>query len=341
MSAGYFHKRLPELLELQELIVSLKPHVRTWTLTECRYKDMVFPVQALRLFKSDYDRPAVVFTGGVHGLERIGTQVLLAYLHSVMERLTWDDGLRKLLKDVTVYFIPLINPVGMFRRRRSNGNGVDLMRNAPQDALGKTPFLAGGHRYSSRLPFYRGEEGEGLQPEMLAVERFFQKRILKHSSVYSIDCHSGFGNKLQMWFPWACNPAPFEQIAQVYALYNVFRLSYPYHPYVWEPQSKHYLANGDFWDYMYLRNNNPGQVFLPLTLEMGSWLWVKKNWQQMFYPHGIFNPVLPHRLRRVLRQNITLFDFFIQAAASEKNWMPGKRHLKTHRRDALMHWGLQ
>lgn len=48
---------------------------------------------------------------------------------------------------------------------------------------------------------------------------------------------------------------------------------------MFEPQSQQYLTHGDLWDHLYLRalTGHPGHLFLPLTLEMGSWLWVKKN----------------------------------------------------------------
>ena len=48
--------------------------------------------------------------------------------------------------------------------------------------------------------------------------------------------------------------------------------------------------------------------FLPLTLEMGSWLWVKKNPRQLFSRHGIFNPLIEHRQQRVLRRHLALLD---------------------------------
>ena len=69
-----------------------------------------------------------------------------------------------------------------------------------------------------------------------------------------------------------------------------------HHRYVIEPQSRQYLAHGDLWDHLYLRSRErPERVFLPLTLEMGSWIWVKKNPRQLFSRQGIFNPLVQHR----------------------------------------------
>lgn len=63
-----------------------------------------------------------------------------------------------------------------------------------------------------------------------------------------------------------------------------------------------------------------GPLFLPLTLEMGSWLWVRKNPRQLFSPVGPFNPILPHRLRRVLRRHLPLIDFLQRAVHNAEAW---------------------
>jgi hypothetical protein len=60
---------------------------------------------------------------------------------------------------------------------------------------------------------------------------------------------------------------------------------------------------------------------LPLTLEMGSWLWVKKNPGQLFSLHGLFNPIVEHRLHRVLRRHTAWLDFLMRAAAGHDKWM--------------------
>ena len=42
--------------------------------------------------------------------------------------------------------MPLVNPVGMYKGYRSNGNGVDLMRNSPIESKEKVYPFVGGHR---------------------------------------------------------------------------------------------------------------------------------------------------------------------------------------------------
>ena len=155
----------------------------------------------------------------------------------------------------------------------------------------------------------------------------------------ALDCHSGFGLRDRIWFPHAHTTAPIPHLADIGALEQLFSQSYPNHNYVFEPQSRQYRTHGDLWDYLYLNGTSYSErVFLPLTLEMGSWLWVKKNPRQIFDRIAIFNPTARHRLQRVLRRHLILFDFLMRAASSHGRWMPqGMARTVQHRR-ALAQW---
>ena len=126
----------------------------------------------------------------------------------------------------------------------------------------------------------------------------------------------------RIWFPYAHTRRPIEHLAELHALSTVFEASHVHHRYVIEPQSRQYLAHGDLWDHLYLRSRERGVAFLPLTLEMRSWIWVKKNPRQLFSRHGIFNPPVQHREHRVLRGHIAWFEFLTRAAASRERWLP-------------------
>ena len=77
------------------------------------------------------------------------------------------------------------------------------------------------------------------------------------------------------------------------------------------------MTHGDIWDYLYMQSlSQPQRTFLPLTLEMGSWLWVRKNPRQMLDFFGYFNPVIGHRHHRVLRQHLPLFEFLTAMTAN-------------------------
>jgi acyl-CoA synthetase (AMP-forming)/AMP-acid ligase II len=112
------------------------------------------------------------------------------------------------------------------------------------------------------------------------------------------------------------------------------------HRYIVEPQSAQYLTHGDLWDHLYLRAlGEPQRTFVPLTLEMGSWLWVKKNPRQLFSRHGIFNPLIEHRQQRVLRTHVGWLDFMARAACSHRRWVPlDDAARETLREEALRHW---
>ena len=97
--------------------------------------------------------PAIGFFGGIHGLERIGTQLILHHMRALLSRLAWDTLLLQQLQHVRLLFMPIVNPGGMWAHQRANPRGVDLMRNAPQRAEGHVPFLAGGQTISPSLPW--------------------------------------------------------------------------------------------------------------------------------------------------------------------------------------------
>ena len=101
------------------------------------------------------------------------------------------------------------------------------------------------------------------------------------------------------------------------------------------------MAHGDLWDFLHLeagRREEGGPVFLPLTLEMGSWLWVKKNPRQLFSRHGIFNPLIQHRQERVLRTHVALLDFMGRAATGWRLWSPEGAERTRHHEEALQQW---
>jgi hypothetical protein len=297
------------------------------------------PVYAIGLGNPSLDVPAIGFFGGVHGLERIGAEVVIAFLHSLVMRLQWDTTLHQQLESMRLLFMPIVNPAGMLQGTRANPHGVDLMRNAPVEAADKVPFLVGGHRISAGLPWYRGKQGHPMEAENVALCAQVHTELLARKFSMALDCHSGFGASDRIWFPYAHTRKPIAHLAEMQALKEVFLQAYSHHPYVFEPQSLQYLAHGDIWDHLYLEaGKNPQRVFLPLTLEMGSWLWIKKNPRQMFSLKGIFNPLIAHRQHRVLRRHLSLLDFLARAACSHPRWTPSPATRDKLHADALKNW---
>lgn len=316
---------LPELLELQRIVDEGGAHLQRHDacVIDCGGQRR-FPVPVITLGNSAPEVPAIGFFGGVHGLERIGAEVVIAYLRSLVMRLGWDTLLHRQLELMRFVFMPLVNPGGLWRGTRANPNGVDLMRNAPVEAREAVAPLVGGQRLGAWLPWYRGATGTAMEAESAALCRVVESELLPRRFSIAIDCHSGFGQRDRIWFPHAHTRRPIERLPELHALATIFDRTHAQHRYVIEPQSRQYLAHGDLWDHLYLHAETavPEHVFLPLTLEMGSWLWVRKNPRQVFRRHGLFNPLIEHRQQRVLRTHIACLDFMARAACGHAAWLP-------------------
>lgn len=335
------HRHLPEMLELEAILRRDEGRAHVDVLHEVAMPGMQLPVLAVTIGSRADDAPAIGFFGGVHGVERVGAQIILSYLRTTLERLRWDPLFRTQLERVRLVFLPMVNPGGIWLRSRANPNGIDLMRNAPIDAMGKVPFLVGGHRIGPWLPWYRGRRGDPMEPEALALVDLVRRELMPSPFSLSVDVHSGFGTLDRLWFSYARSHRPIDHLAEVYALGLLFDRTYPFHhDYRIEPQSVHYTTHGDLWDYLYdeARQQEQGGIYLPFTLELGSWLWVKKNPWQLLRFFGLFNPILHHRLKRVLRQHTVLFDFLVRATACHGAWLPAGDLRSRMTQDALRHW---
>jgi hypothetical protein len=331
---------LPELSALMRILDLGGERLEIRVVREVQLPNGVrYPIHVVMLGNPNPGVPAVGYFGGVHGLERIGSEVVIAYLQSLVMRLQWDSSLHRQLETMRLVFMPVVNPGGMLLGTRANPKGVDLMRNAPLDATEPVPFMVGGQRWSAKLPWYRGALGQVMELENEALCEVVQQELLSRQVSIALDCHSGFGTSDRIWFPFAHTREPMAHLAQVHALKTIFTEAHPQHRYTVEPQSLQYLAHGDIWDHLYLQAlTEPDRVFLPLTLEMGSWLWVKKNPRQLFSRHGIFNPLIEHRQQRVVRQHQLFLDFLSRAACGQHLWMPTGERRASHHARALQEW---
>ena len=99
------NRLFPELEQIEAIIqesnaTSLTSRALCWV--PCG--DDLLPVYALTLGNRDPGVPCVTYVAGVHGLERIGTQVVIAYLEGLLERLKWDRVLADILQRVRIHF---------------------------------------------------------------------------------------------------------------------------------------------------------------------------------------------------------------------------------------------
>jgi hypothetical protein len=326
-----------ELVELESLQQRAGAQLERRLLCEVRVGTQNLPVHAYLLGSPRANAPAVGFFGGVHGLERIGAELVVAQLRNLVMRLRWDDTLHRQLETLRLVFVPLVNPGGISLHTRANPNGVDLMRNAPVDAQERVPYLIGGQRLSASLPWYRGAPGAPMEPESTALCRIVEEELLTRPFSIAVDCHSGFGLRDRVWFPFAHTARPIGHLPEIHALCETMDETLLHHRYVVEPQSRQYLTHGDLWDHLYLQAP-ASTTFLPLTLEMGSWLWVRKNPRQLFSRDGLFNPMIEHRQQRVLRRHLSWLDFVTRAALSHARWVPTGAARERHLGAALDRW---
>lgn len=313
----------PELQRILELSRVQSSLIRSEVLSEVKSGDEVYPIHGFVIGSQDKSAPTFGIFGGVHGLEKVGTHVALHHLESIVNQLKWDDELQKRFSTCRMVSIPMLNPWGVRHFRRCNPNGVDLMRNSPVEAVTKPPFLVGGQRYSNKLPWYRGS-GNGLELESKTLIDFVKREMFESNFSISLDLHSGFGTKDRLWYPYAKTTDDFPLVAEAKKFQRMFEDSFPNHIYHIEPQALSYTTHGDLWDYLFDEHyeKHKGQkIYIPWCLEMGSWMWVKKNPRQIFSALGAFNPILPHRYKRIMRRHYVLLDFFLRSTAQHKNWM--------------------
>ena len=313
---------LPELQQLEQLLSTAPAELEAQVLARVPHMAQTLPLYALSLGNTAPDKPALLLVGGVHGLERIGSQVVLAYLQTLLQRLSWDLSLQHTLRHCCLYFVPLLNPAGMANGWRANGHGVDLMRNAPVDCTEGAAWLVGGQRLSRLIPWHRGRR-DRMEIESQALVNFVEKSLLQRPFSLVLDCHSGFGTTDRLWFPYAKSRRnSIAHLPEMYRLRQLLFQAYPHQNYIFEPQSQHYLCHGDLWDYLYDISLQHNTTMLPLTLEMGSWNWVRKNPFQLLSSLGMFHPIKPHRVRRVLRSHLILINFLVNSALSYQHWLP-------------------
>jgi hypothetical protein len=182
-----------------------------------------------------------------------------------------------------------------------------------------------------------------MEPESQAIDEFVRDQMFASEMAISVDVHSGYGVVDRLWFPYAKTKDPFPDVGEMWALKSLLDKTYPNHVYRIEPQSEEYCTHGDLWDYLYdeyrAHTRSHKRLYLPLSLELGSWAWVKKNPVQAFSLLGFFNPLKPHRLQRQLRRHIPLFDFLLRAVHSADKWRPQtEAEQKRSRRHAAKFW---
>ena len=66
------------------------------------------PIYSIEVCPFKPGLPTVIFSGGVHGIERIGSQVLLSYMDMLSSRSPWDSLVQHQLDQLNIIFIPIV-----------------------------------------------------------------------------------------------------------------------------------------------------------------------------------------------------------------------------------------
>lgn len=111
-TANNLHYALPEYAEIAQLLDRAGDLIKVHTIATVDVKGQSLPIQIYSMGSDDPDVPAFGLFGGVHGVERIGTEVVLAYMRSLVEGLLWSPALQEQLKKLHIIFMPMVNPGG-------------------------------------------------------------------------------------------------------------------------------------------------------------------------------------------------------------------------------------
>jgi hypothetical protein len=277
-------------------------------------KGQRWPIYLLEVGKkSAFRKHAPLIVSGVHGLETIGIRIHLDLLSRLIDVKGRHYSPDLLAGKFGIYSIPILNPAGVAGLTRSNANGIDLNRNSGVDAEKALPFF-GGHKISGALPYFRGLT---KQRETRALLRFLREDFLqKRKKVHlALDIHSGYGSQNFVWWPYSYTGKPvfrekafLEVASQLRQRHSVYRI---------EPMSQSYQTHGDLWDAALLefeqaslkQKQHKKSVFMPLTLEVGTWHELRKSPRRLFNREKIFNPPRANRKAYLKAHRELLWDF--------------------------------
>lgn len=89
------------------------PELSLTTLTRIEHQGFEMPLQRLSMGSQDPTAPCLILTGSIHGVERIGSQIILAFIKSLLKRRHWDSQLNDTLNKIQVLTVPVVNPWGV------------------------------------------------------------------------------------------------------------------------------------------------------------------------------------------------------------------------------------
>jgi hypothetical protein len=142
------------------------------------------PIWAARIPSSGSgeEKPKVLLSGNIHGVEFIATHLVLAFLQALAEKKAPMVGL---MDRAEIWLIPSINPDayartwevggrGSLAELRKNANGVDLNRNFPLPQKRRAFFAPGAGSSNPSAATYHGKSPMS-EPETQALCALFER----------------------------------------------------------------------------------------------------------------------------------------------------------------------
>lgn len=303
-----WQKQILQIVKTHDDIVRIRQlDYSTPTQSGQRWPIYILEIGRKRAFKNH----APLIVSGVHGLETIGIRIHLDMLRSVLNPKSrfYSEDLAE--GKLGIYSVPILNPAGVVRSTRSNAAGVDLNRNSGISAEKAIPFF-GGHKMSAALPYFRGHTH---QRETRALFRFLKEEFLRRRKRIhmALDIHSGYGSENFLWWPYSFSKQQVYQDKAFESIATTLRLRHPL--YRIEPMALSYQTHGDLWDFALLeferrQVTKPGKsLFLPFTLEIGTWQEIKKSPSRLLTAEKIFNPPKSNRKTYLKEHRQLIWDF--------------------------------
>lgn len=263
--------------------------------------------------KSAFRKHAPLIVSGVHGLETIGVRIHLDMLSRLIDPKGRHYSPDLMAGKFAIYSIPILNPAGLAHLTRANARGIDLNRNSGVESRKALPFF-GGHKISGALPYFRGHTKER---ETRALFRFLHEDFLRRRKRVhlALDIHSGYGSTNFLWWPYSYSNKPvfqeraFESVAtELRKRHKMYRI---------EPMALSYQTHGDLWDAALIdfenrvngKKRHPLSLFMPFTLEIGTWHELRKSPTRLFNRETIFNPPRESRKAYLKAHRALLWDF--------------------------------
>lgn len=104
MSTHSVKELLPELHQIEAIVKQNRDVLTSEVLCKISDNQQTLPIYVLKLETTRRNAPCISYVGGIHGLERIGTQVVLSFLETLLERMKWDKVFEDILNRVRIIF---------------------------------------------------------------------------------------------------------------------------------------------------------------------------------------------------------------------------------------------